>query len=332
MFAVGGCACTCGNCNMCFTCAECKNGVGTGSYVAGANVVVSQSGTSVASCTTNSSGQCCVSLPSGSYTSQITKSGYVTYNGSETLSCPTQLNVASPLGYILFTISGCTGPLPGATLTIGGSGYISDSNGQVRLTLVSGSYPWSVSATRFATATGTLVLSGNSCQSVTGSTSVTLLAAAGYTCTCACNLPISNTLHATDSVMGAYSLSYDSTLSGSNGFPTWSGTVTFTLGFCGCAQHSQTIPATWEVPSPGGTCSQGRTTYGFCAMNPGSLNFCPVASPCTPNTSEQLSSGASLTCPPSFSFSASQVIQACGVQGISQLLGPSQTQTVTISE
>ena len=66
-----------------------------------------------------------------------------------------------------------------------------------------GVYSYSVSLTRYATATGTITIV---CGSNT--TTVNLVAATGYVCTQCCPDPIATTLHLTTSSIGSPTLTY----------------------------------------------------------------------------------------------------------------------------
>lgn len=66
---------------------------------------------------------------------------------------------------------------------------------------------------------------------VSANTSVTFTSATGYSCYDSCSIPISNTLHLTDSVFGACTLTYSAT-GGYSSVSGWSGTLTGVPSTC----------------------------------------------------------------------------------------------------
>jgi len=151
-----------------------------------------------------------------------------------------------------------------ATLTADGSGNIS---------LAAGTY-WLITAdARFV---------GQN-KTVSGATSVTFSAASGYNCLSCCAIPLSNTLHYTDNIGTAITLTYSAT--------QWVGTGSVAIpGSCCASQRAGSTTLVFQV----NVTTAGHFTPSFypnsapaySATAIGTTNMCP-------NT----------TCPPSFSYS-----------------------------
>jgi hypothetical protein len=179
-----------------------------GAFVPGETVTVTK-GTFTATCTTDASGTCCVdvsSAGSGTYTVSCSKAGYTSQSKTVAVTCPgtTAVSLTSdPVGNanIKFSVYGCGSMvLPGATVTIGGGSYTTDSSGVVLTSLPPGTYPYTVAfPPRFVSQSGSLTVG---CSPTSGNT-FTLLPAAGYVC-CGITaghtpMPMKSTLNVSDS-------------------------------------------------------------------------------------------------------------------------------------
>jgi hypothetical protein len=153
-----------------------------------------------------------------------------------------------------------------------------------------------------------------SCAKTTPNATTNLTPASGYNCG-PCVAPIKNTVALTDSILGNVNLTWVSA-------NLWTGSVSWTGGFCTCASSTQSIIVQWNGSS---------VSYQWKTISSG--NFCPSASG---NNQPSFSiTVSSTTCPPSaFAFSGSKSIGAC--TGTSNpeadFLGPSQTWSVVASE
>ena len=252
---VGPCPCGCGACS-CST-AICVESC-SGTPLVGATVTVG----SLAAATTGSGGcvDVCLDALGGAGDQQVsvTASGYIPYSNSVDLTCNgTETIKLLPTGSpsILFQIYGCCSQvLPGATVAIGGANYTTNSSGQVRVGITdAGTYPWSISKSRFDTTTGSTTITA--CPGTTDVTE-TLTPASGYECApsnCGGTViladPIPDTLTLTDSVYGAVTLTYAATAPA--GFPAtigggegWyspgGGTSVTAAAACNCAGGSVT--------------------------------------------------------------------------------------------
>jgi hypothetical protein len=154
-----------------------------------------------------------------------------------------------------FTVTGACGPTPGATVAVTKSGgstatVTTNSSGVVTVTgLTSGSYTFTASfGTRYATASGSFTVASNCVPSTGSIPTVTLSPAAGYHCLCFCSTPVADTLHLTDPVAGAVTLTYNP----SSGF--WEGAKSGTWtskypagGTAGCVCNTPTYDLTWKL-------------------------------------------------------------------------------------
>jgi len=271
IFAIGetGCNCTCGSssCQICVTVTTCA-----GLTISGATVVISPSGTSTNTCTTNSSGQCCIDVTSpgsGSYNVSVSKAGYYGSNQNITVTCPGTTSVTlvmvltSGTAYGRIWVSGCNGAaLQGATVTIGGGSYTTLSTGYTPyFALASGSNPWTSSYPGLVNVTGTITVTCTG--GPYGASAFMNTAATGYAC-CGCNTPYPTTIYVSGPA--------------GNFVCTWSGTDSVYIG-CG--------PVTG---SSGVTCSNlscGTGSSAYCAIViscTGHLSIYWVTTTCSPNT------------------------------------------------
>lgn len=277
--------CCCGA-NPCRICVHAENCSAT--PISGATVTISHSGTVVSTCNTNSSGNCCIdvtSIGAGSYHVDVAKSGSTTYSTNATISCPGDTNVTAVLavpgsGGVNFFVSLCDNvdlTVAHASIAINGGNYPTASNGQVYLSLAPGTYSWTATADRVDSVSGSITVS-DSCSLLARSAS--LVPSSGYACpNTSCNpgtgiignLPIAITLHGTDSVYGAFTMTHSS-------FPNgWFGTLTGKniAAQCGCgAANNVTIQysfvsgpecqagSKFTINSAGGRCP-GDVAGGF---------------------------------------------------------------------
>jgi len=109
--------CRCCNCNRTILVRGCNN-----VNLAGQVVTLKQGGVTIASCTTDVTGQCVVSIPAGTYDVSIPAGGgYAAYSGSLTHACPaggtTTIDRAVDSGHIC--VSGCGAcPAPPTSIAI----------------------------------------------------------------------------------------------------------------------------------------------------------------------------------------------------------------------
>lgn len=194
--------CTCapsGPCldgQICLTVNNCCSPFGP---ISGAGVSVTRhsTGAAIGSCTTNSSGQCCVTVPGNdSYDIAVSKGGsaphtilnvYVgcaaTVNQTSCVYIPGPINAC-----YVFTVLGCSGGggLDGANVNVTGpkgGGGVTDSSGQYTFcTDTPGTYSYTISKTRFITQTGSFAISGTACSTPGGGNTFSLLPDTGYIC------------------------------------------------------------------------------------------------------------------------------------------------------
>ena len=177
----GGC-CNCSGCQICVTVLDCN-----GAAVSGATVTVKQGATTIGTCTTNASGQCCVTVPaSGTYNVAVTKTGYNGSNQNVSLTCPGTTNVTlyayTGAGGVTIHVIGCDVSLglQGATVTFNGGSYTTNSSGYTpTIAAPAGTYTWTASKTRFNTGTSSVTVTGP-CSG--NGAAITLTPATGYTC------------------------------------------------------------------------------------------------------------------------------------------------------
>lgn len=212
-------------------------------------------------CTTDSSGQCCMGVVTGQY--QVFAS-YPGYTGSNTLVNVVCVETASAFLIInpagkgptaSFNVFGCKAGLPGASVSITGSGGgggsgTTDSGGNAGPYSVGvGTLTWTVSAPRFTTQTGTCTISGTSCGDAC-SINVTLVAASGYVCTDSCDYPIATTLY--------------------YGGPPGNVTLTYEIGvgWVGCGTFMGSV----GVPPNCITCEEGEVNFSM-NWQPGEISY-----------------------------------------------------------
>ena len=280
MFDVGNTSpCTCGSistCEICTTVTTCGGTV----PVASALVTVSQGGSTVGTCTTNSSGYCCIAgLTAGTYTVSVAKTGSNGSNTTVTITCPGTTNVSLICNPTLgphadFYVGGCNElALPGASVSItgpggGGSGTTDASGHAGPLALTNGTYTWNASAPRFVSQTGTCTISG-----CTGGCmiSITLLPATGYVCFgSGCAYPYKTTMYLTLPV-GSVTMTY-------SGGP-WNGSGSYTGPACNSlCNPSGTGSVPYDVSYvPGSvylTITMGANAYLTCFCTSGLCTAC----------------------------------------------------------
>jgi hypothetical protein len=160
----------------------------------------------------------------GSYQLAVSADGFFTYSNTVAFKCDgtTTVNLAPsatgdnpPIQFNVFGV--CGQPLAGAIVAIGGASYTTDSNGIVNVGITDpGTFPWSVSKSRFVTATGTAAIS-TLCgfTSNSGVVSVTLAIADGFApapCTSVVLAdPVPTTMNLVDSIYGGAALTWNQT-------------------------------------------------------------------------------------------------------------------------
>lgn len=200
-----------------------------GGVVSGASVTVTQGGTTVASGTTDGSGGFTASLAHGSYTVAVSATGFCTpSNQNTTQVCPAGTTTTFTIdpNTCLFTITGCCSlALQGATVAVTGGGTgTTNSSGQVTLSIPCSAGFISVSVSKSRFVTQTFSITDTSC-----SIGKTLLPASGYHCFVGCADPIPDTLHGTDSVAGAFTLTYQTSGPAIN---CWQGSLSYNYPGC----------------------------------------------------------------------------------------------------
>lgn len=182
---------------------------------------------------------------------------------------------------VTFHATGCNGlDLAGATVTVWTDATkttliatgTTNASGNFTADVGSpGSKYWEVSRSRFTTASQTVYVycGGTYTQSVSPDT-------ASYQCYFTCAVPISKTLHLTDSVVGSITLNWVTT--------DWQGSVSYV--FPGCA-----------------SCPPGTITVSYRLDQNGNLFVtAPLGAPCSTDNSQFLL-GSSVSCPTPFSVS-----------------------------
>lgn len=234
----------------------CVTGCPSGSALVGATVAIA----GVGSCTTVASGgNACCTLDIGSAgteTLTVSASGYITYTGSIAMTCartiPIALQPVTAPASVIFTVHGCCGKsLPGANCVIDDQTCQTDSSGQCSVWIgAAGTYGYTISKDRFATASGSVTLAG--CVTSSTTVSVTLTPASGYACApdviisgvqTALADPTTTTLLLTDSVYGDCTLTWASGLGASGG---WTGTI---FGASYPAQYAEGPPIYQVCPA-----------------------------------------------------------------------------------
>lgn len=257
----------------------CVTGCPAGSEIVGATVEIKQGSTTPVTCVTadNGGGQACCGITigtAGTYTVVVSATGYKTYTGTLTLTCGQTITIAlqpstAPASIVL-TVYGCCpgGVLPGATVSLSdGQSGVTNTSGVVSFWEgAAGTYTYTVSKSRFATYTGSVTLSG--CQTSSTAVTVTMTPASGYACgpldpnNDPRPDPIPTTLHLTDSVYGACTLTYDPANS------CWFGTIAGANYAAGCACPASTFNIGYTLypcTGPGVLAiSVSTCTYGQC--------------------------------------------------------------------
>jgi hypothetical protein len=285
-----GCCCSGGAC----TCPTqiCIEACGGTTPINGATITVA----TLAPQTTGVSGcdTFCLDPLGGAGSQQVTVSatGYYTYSNSVSLACnATETIKLLPITgnpSILFQINGCCAlVLPGATVTIGGNNYTSDSAGQVKVGITdAGTYPWSVSKTRFVTQTGSVTI--GACAAGGATVTVNMAPTTGYECgpggssggTIPLSLadPVPTTLFLTDSVWGSATLTYSSITH------NWSGSITITSpALCGCISQTGVVISYNLAQCQGGSYVTSCGSYGYNPLGLGAIP-CPTNPGAATNT------------------------------------------------
>lgn len=182
----------------------------------------------------------------------------------------------------LVTVKGCNGlALANATVAVsGGPSGTTNSSGQVTLTGVAPGASVTISKARFVSQTITV-------PAACANSTVTLSPTSSYVCYSGCADPLAQTLHLTDSVFGAVTLTW-------NGSNAWVGTITINYASCfiGCPAATG-VPVTYTLPT------SGPFTIA-CPKSASSSNLCP--SPTGTSTSCTTSLGVT-SCPPTLNIS-----------------------------
>ena len=286
---IGECCCGGGSCVIAITVTG-AGGCTVNGPVSGATITVT--GPTGGTCTTDSLGQCVIDITAGGpgvYTICAAKTGS---NGScktVTIGCPGLTPVSllvyptsSTAGTATFNVKGClSGVLPGATVTIGGGSYLTNSSGVAGpIPVGNGTFPWTVSKSRFDTASGSLTIT--SCSNSTQN--VTLTPSSGYVCAC-CVDPLPSTLFFTGP-LGNVTLTWDGTEY------TGCGTFTGTLIDHTCFTTATAAVAYLVLFN----CSQLQYLTKGTTANPTVYNFSGCPSPTTPCTTGVTSIGLTGTC------------------------------------
>ena len=239
VWSIGGCGCGGGTaCQVATTVTTCA-----GAAVAGATVTVTQSGTTIGTDTTDSSGNACVTVPAtGTFNVAVAKTGYAGSNQDVSVTCPTTVPVsltanASGSGS-RWSAVGCNSiALPGATLAINGGNYTTDSSGNTPyIALPNGTYTWTLSKSRFVTQTGSGTIGSCFTSGVGGY--YTLSPAPGYACSLDCVDPIATTLYFTCAA-GSLTLTYAG--------GTWTGCGSLSKPVDNCAGGTVAGSTPWIV-------------------------------------------------------------------------------------
>ncbi|MGZ3299315.1 MAG: carboxypeptidase-like regulatory domain-containing protein [Isosphaeraceae bacterium] len=337
---IGACGCGPPACQICVSATTCQ-----GSLIGGATITLTQSGTTIGTGTTASvtGGYCFTGLAAGSYNVAVTKTGYTGSNQNVTLSCPGTQNVVlwlttTSAPTVSFTVTGCGGQnLPGATVTIGGGTYTTNSSGVAGpIALGNGTYPVSISKSpRWQTLTpSNVVVSG--CVASGGGT-FALTPASGYVCCLPasggsiCADPIATTLLFTGPAGNAlltYQASPGCTYGGC-GFA--SGATMITGSPCDVSSGSAGFGVNWDPSGGVGAFGFSYTygyglhsgTHGFTWTNLISCEFGTWTGPCTVFINFGPVSSSTIVCPPAFQVSGT----VAGVTGLGAIFNGAWTIT-----
>lgn len=248
----------------CCTATLCVTACPTGAPLGGSTVTVNGTGY-----TTSAQGGC-VLFPiaaNTAYPVQVTAAGYQTWSGSlsftcgETLTIPLQPTTAQAT--ISIPVQGCCAVMaPGCTVNLSdGQITTTDSTGTASFWVgKSGTYTFTVAKSRWATYTGTVTVQVDCTTAQASPAVVALTPASGYVCGAGCPGtkpadkladPVPTTLHLTDSVYGACTLTW-------NGSNAWVGTTT-----------TSTDPT--QHGTPAGTCPQSPFTITYSLSSCGAL-------------------------------------------------------------
>jgi len=224
-----------------------------GANVASAGVTISLSGTTIASGTTNGSGNFATSLlaAAGTYDLTVAKAGFATYTGTFTFSCANAtVNVVLPStsNVISGVVGGCgniVGALVTATQGVTTLGTATTNGSGAYSITLSG---WSsgavtVTATKTRYSNGSTVTTPLSCGGTT-TANIVLTPATDYYCDpCGGAVPIYKTLYLTQPWDGAIVALTNPSGAGWSGTGTWTGTV---YDDCGPTNSSQTVTVYWS--------------------------------------------------------------------------------------
>lgn len=316
----GGCCCgVTGPCTLCVHTQDCSSAI-----VSGATITVSQGGTTVGTCTTNSSGNCCVSIPStGTYHVDAVKSGLATasVNGISVV-CPGTTNITVVLAdtnsSAFFSATLCGGNVPvgvNAILHINGGSYPLPPPSNIPLTLPVGTHSFTVTGYRINTFSDSITIT-NPCAGPIKDCALTV--ADGFACSpCGDKIPLLTTLQFTDSVYGSGTLTW-------NGLG-WTGEITGVSfpGGCPACPSASNVKIVYDFPELGhcgAVITYSSTQFNSC---PGNVNL---------NTMWSVGLGPSAgtwTDPPSFGSIAQYGICAGANTDADALYPSGMTLTVT---
>lgn len=315
--------CCCGsNPPPCTICVHATDQCSPFGDISGATFTVSQSGTTIGTCTTDGSGQCCVDVTatgSGTYVISVSKTGYAGSTQTVTISCPGShtynLTLVVVAKQIDIVCHGCNSlGAPGVDVTINGGTYTTDSTGHVYLSAPVGTYTWTTSHPRFTASSHSITVGCGG--SSTGNANLT--PASGYHCPCLtdCAWPLKDTLTLTDSVLGTVTLSYGT---------GWQGTMTYNFpGYCGCPSASG-ISIFWTAFT--GACT-ARGVYGV------NFNLGPACPNNAGGAETDTVGSTSHTCPENgaFNYSGTITLSPCPTPASFGMIWQGSTPTVTITE
>jgi hypothetical protein len=296
-----GCCCGCTVNIAVFNC-------NTDALVPGASVQVTGNGVSLSG-TTGSNGEVAFTLPeSGDYTIQASALGTQTFLQVVPLACGQGADIwlqESTSSCFEFSAVGCGGSgtnVPGAILSIAGVTYSLPATVCLAVPTALGSpppvsttFPYTVSASNYQDATGSVTLTGN-CFAQGGPVAVSMTPAAGFVCFCGggnCPIP-ATTLSLTDSVYGNVTLAF----SDPGGIQQWQGTLTinypesrnsagqilcqaangvvltYTLS---CGSVGLSMQVTYTSFQDGSNCpDETGTGSGFASSQGVTASFCPM--------------------------------------------------------